>query len=82
MNTGHAAALSLGCCGARAYLDMLTDDTAVFAIPGKSLTAYAQRIQVLARANRTLSKFHQIRRRDMAAGKTPTVRDSLAALKQ
>ena len=33
MNTGHAA-LSLGCCGARAYLDALTDDVAIFAIPG------------------------------------------------
>lgn len=81
MNTGRAA-LSLGCCGARAYLDMFTGDTAVFAIPGKSLTEYTQRIQVLATANATLSKFHQIRRRDIAAGKTPTVKDSLTALKQ
>ena len=35
MNTGRAA-LSLGCCGARAYLDILTDDVAIFAIPGQS----------------------------------------------
>ena len=41
MNTGRAA-LSLGCCGARAYLDVLTDDVAVFAIPGAKLEAYAQ----------------------------------------
>ena len=33
MNTGRAA-LSLGCCGARAYLDVLTEDVAIFAIPG------------------------------------------------
>ena len=32
-NTGRAA-LSLGCCGARAYLDVLTDDVALWAIPG------------------------------------------------
>ncbi len=58
MNTGRAA-LSLGCCGARAYLDILTDDVAVFAIPGAKLEAYARRIQALAKANDVLSKFHQ-----------------------
>jgi hypothetical protein len=79
MNTGRAA-LSLGCCGARAYLDVLTDGVAVFAIPGIKLDSYAQRIQALARANSMLSEFHQIRRRDVAAGQTPTVSDSLAAL--
>lgn len=79
MNTGRAA-LSLGCCGARAYLDVLTDDIAVFAIPGARLEAYAGRIEALAKANAVLSKFHQIRRRDVAAGATPTIKDSLAAL--
>ena len=80
MNTGRAA-LSLGCCGARAYLDHLTDDVAVFAIPGAKLDSYAQRIQTLAKANSVLSKFHQIRRRAVGAGQTPTVNDSLAALR-
>ena len=79
MNTGRAA-LSLGCCGARAYLDVLTDDVAVFAIPGAKLEAYARRIEALAKANAVLSKFHQIRRHDIAAGGTPTVKDSLAAM--
>jgi len=79
MNTGRAA-LSLGCCGARAYLDMLTDDVAVFAIPGARLEAYARRIEALANANRVLSKFHQIRRHDIASGGTPSIKDSLAAL--
>ena len=77
MNTGHAA-LSLGCCGARAYLDTLTDDVAIFAIPGAKLEAYVQRIEALAKANAVLSKFHQIRRRDVQAGKTPTIQESLA----
>src|SRR6202012_5184853 len=58
MNTGRAA-LSLGCCGARAYLDSLTDDVAIFAIPGAGLDAYAQRIEALTKANATLSSFHQ-----------------------
>jgi len=80
MNTGRAA-LSLGCCGARAYLDILTDGIAVFAIPGFKLDAYAQRIQALAKANSILSKFHQIRRRDVGAGQIPSVSDSLAALR-
>jgi uncharacterized protein (DUF169 family) len=79
MNTGRAA-LSLGCCGARAYLDVLTDDVAVFAIPGAKLEAYARRIKALADANAVLSKFHQIRRHDVAAGGTPSIKDSLAAL--
>ena len=79
MNSGRAA-LSLGCCGARAYLDVLTDDVAVFAIPGVKLEAYARRIEALAKANAILSNFHQIRRRDIAAGGTPSVKDSLAAL--
>jgi uncharacterized protein (DUF169 family) len=79
MNSGRAA-LSLGCCGARAYLDVLTDDVALFAIPGKKAEAYARRIEILATANGILSKFHEIRRRDIEAGGAPSVKDSLAAL--
>src|ERR1700761_9339181 len=79
MNTGRAA-LSLGFCGARAYLDALTDDVAVFAIPGSKLEAYVRRIEALAKANGILSTFHQLRRKTIAAGGTPTIKDSLAAL--
>jgi uncharacterized protein (DUF169 family) len=81
MNTGRAA-LSLGCCGARAYLDVLTDDVAVFAIPGAKLEAYTRRIEALAKANEVLSKFHNIRRNSIAAGGIPSIKDSLAALAQ
>jgi uncharacterized protein (DUF169 family) len=79
MNTGRAA-LSLGCCGARAYLDVLTDGVAVFAIPGIKLEAYTRRIESLAKANAVLANFHQIRRQAIAGGATPTVKESLAAL--
>ena len=79
MNTGRAA-LSLGCCGARAYLDVLSNDVAIFAIPGAKLEAYTRRIEALAEANAVLATFHQIRRRAIAAGATPTISDSLAAL--
>jgi uncharacterized protein (DUF169 family) len=79
MNTGRAA-LSLGCCGARAYLDVLTNDVAIFAIPGAKLEAYSRRIEALAKANAVLANFHQIRRDAIAAGATPTIKDSLAAL--
>jgi len=78
-NTG-VAALSLGCCGARAYLDVLTDDIAIFAIPGSKLEAYVQRIDALAGANAVLAKFHRIRRRDIEAGHSPSVKESLAAM--
>jgi len=79
MNTGRAA-LSLGCCGARAYLDILADDVAIFAIPGAELEAYVERIETLAKANKILSAFHQMRRRDVEDGKTPTVQQSLLAM--
>jgi uncharacterized protein (DUF169 family) len=78
-NTGRSA-LSLGCCGARAYLDVLSSDVALYAIPGTTLGQFAERIAALASANEILTKFHQIRRRDIEAGNRPTVQESLAAL--
>lgn len=79
MNTGRAA-LSLGCCGARVYLDVLSEDIAVFAIPGTKLAGYTEKIETLAKANAMLSKFHQLRRLDVEAGRSPTVKESLAAM--
>jgi uncharacterized protein (DUF169 family) len=79
MNTGRAA-LSSGCCGARAYLDTLTDSVAIFAIPAAKLENYVRRIEALAKANAVLAKFHELRRRDVEAGRTPTIKDSMAAL--
>ena len=78
-NSGRSA-LSLGCCGARAYLDVLMPDVALYAIPGHSIGAFAERIAALANANGILNKFHQIRRADIEHGKTPSIQDSLAAL--
>ena len=78
-NTGRAA-LSLGCCGARAYLDVLTDDVALWAIPGSKLDLYAERIAVLAKANAVLKTFHQVRRKYVEVGMSPTIKESLAAI--
>lgn len=78
-NSGRSA-LSLGCCGARAYLDVLRDDVALYAVSGAMLDAFTERVAALAKANAILSQFHQIRRRDVAAGKSPSVRESLAAM--
>jgi hypothetical protein len=39
-----------------------------------------QRIAVLSKANSVLAKFHSIRRDQIAAGATPSIKDSLAAL--
>ena len=47
---GGTAAMSLGCCGARAYLDALSDDLALWALPGSGLEAYCEQIAVLAGA--------------------------------
>jgi uncharacterized protein (DUF169 family) len=74
------SALSLGCCGARAYLDVLTDDVAMYGVPGARLQELAERIAALASANATLTQFHQRRRNDIESGKSPSVMDSLAAL--
>jgi uncharacterized protein (DUF169 family) len=78
-NTGRTA-LSLGCCGARAYLDVLTPDVALYAIPGSKLAAFTERVAALAAANSVLTQFHTLRRRDVEAGKHPTVKESLAAM--
>lgn len=79
LNRGNAA-MSLGCCGARAYLDTLTDDVAMWAFPGGKLEQYNTEIAALARANKTLTTFHMRRREDVEAGKQPTVRQSLERL--
>jgi uncharacterized protein (DUF169 family) len=79
LNSGRAA-MSLGCCGARAYLDLLSDSVALWALPGSKTNEYAEQIAILARANRTLSLFHERRRDDIASGKRPTVRQSLERL--
>jgi uncharacterized protein (DUF169 family) len=79
VRTGRAA-LSLGCCGARAYLDVLREDVALWAFPGHRIEEYAARIDELAKANSVLSRFHELRRVDIDAGLTPTVAESLARL--
>jgi uncharacterized protein (DUF169 family) len=78
-NSGRAA-LSLGCCGARAYLDALTDDVALWALPGAQLEAYVAKVEKLSKANDLLTTFHTLRRQDVAAGQTPTYGESLARL--
>jgi uncharacterized protein (DUF169 family) len=74
------AATSLGCCGARAYLDALSDSVALWAFPGSKLEQYGVEIVTLARANKTLTTFHTRRREDVEAGKRPTVQQSLDRL--
>jgi uncharacterized protein (DUF169 family) len=79
INKGRAA-MSLGCCGARAYLDVLADSVAMWAFPGNKLEQYCAEVVNLARANKTLAAFHTRRKEDVASGKRPTVRQSLERL--
>jgi uncharacterized protein (DUF169 family) len=79
LNHGNAA-MSLGCCGARAYLDTMTDSVAMWALPASKLDRYCAEIAGLARANKTLATFHSRRREDVESGKRPTVRQSLERL--
>ena len=81
VNTGKPA-LSLGCCGARAYLDVMTDDFALWALPGARIEEYAERIKVMAQANQILTQFHTLRRGDVEAGKSPSVQESLVRLQE
>lgn len=80
INTSRAA-LSLGCCGARAYLSVLTDDVALWGLPGKTIDRYAERIVALAHANEVLQKFHSLRMQDVAEGRKPSYEQSLARLR-
>ena len=79
VNHGQAA-VSLGCCGARAYLDALSDDVALWALPGSRLDRYCEQIAAFAGANRTLATFHERRRMDVESGGRPTVHESLQRL--
>jgi uncharacterized protein (DUF169 family) len=78
-NTGRTA-VSAGCCGARAYLDVLKPDVSLFAVPGPILEAFTDRVVELARANSVLTAFHTLRRRDIEAGRRPSIQESLAAM--
>jgi uncharacterized protein (DUF169 family) len=81
VNTKRAA-MSLGCCGARAYFEGLSDDIALWALPGSNLKQYANHISKLVAANQVLSKFHQLRRRDVEAGANPSYSESLTRLEE
>jgi len=78
MNSGRAA-MSLGCCGARAYLDCFTEEKAIFALPGSKLEAYVDRIRALTKANGVLGRFHELRRKQVASGGRPSIEESLSA---
>ncbi|MFQ5780178.1 MAG: DUF169 domain-containing protein [Nitrospiria bacterium] len=71
------AAVSLGCCGARTYLDALFGEVALWALPGEKIEQYCEQITVLAKANRSLTLFHHRRKEDVATGEKPTVQESL-----
>lgn len=77
---GGSAAMSLGCCGARAYLDILTDSVNLWVLPGAKLERYCAEIASFARSNQILATFHTRRREDVEAGQQPTVKQSLKRL--
>ena len=59
-------AMSLGCIGARTYVEV-PDDRAIVVIPGAALDGVAERLGTLAKANRDLAAFHQKKKADYAA---------------
>ena len=78
-NSGRSAA-SLGCCGARAYLDVLSDDVAMWGLHGGKIEQYVSEIETLAKANAILTQFHERRRSDIESGELPSVAESLSRL--
>jgi uncharacterized protein (DUF169 family) len=81
INSGRAA-MSLGCCGARAYVGPLTDDVAIWAFPGPRIGEYVDRIATLSKANDVLRQFHQIRGADVDSGARPTYEQSLGRMSE
>ena len=79
LNTSRAAS-SLGCCGARAYLEAMSDEVALWGLPGAEFEAYVDAIEVMSKANAVLSKFHELRRTAVESGESPTVEQTLAGL--
>ena len=57
--------LSLGCIGARTYVEV-PDDRAIVIIPGGALDQIASKLGSLAKANRDMAAFHQQRKSDYA----------------
>jgi len=79
INTGRTA-LSLGCCGARAYLDVLSPEVALYAVPAARLEAFTERVAALAKANGVLTQCHTLRRKAVEQGHRPSIMESLGAM--
>src|SRR5262249_42594086 len=57
---------SLGCIGNRVYTD-LGDDEFYYALPGKHLTAIADKLVMIVNANAELEKYHRARQAEARA---------------
>ena len=79
VSQGRSAA-SLGCCGARAYIDTLDSGATLWALAGDKLAECVDEIEILAKANQVLSKFHELRQGAIASGATPSVAETLSKL--
>jgi hypothetical protein len=60
----------------------MTDDFALWALPGARISEYAEGIKRLAHANQVLTQFHKLRRSDVEAGRSPSVKESVIRLQQ
>lgn len=56
-----AVTMSLGCIGARTYVEV-PDDRAIVVIPGAAIDGVAEKVAGLAKANRDLAAYHQGRK--------------------
>lgn len=74
------AAMSLGCCGARAYLDAMNNQIALWALPAGKLVKYSEQMEIMAKANSILTQFHESRKSDVSAGRQPSVQETLESI--
>ena len=77
-NTGRSA-LSLGCCGAHLY-GRADERRGALGNSWFQTRTLRERIAALAQANAVLTTFHQVRRKDVEDGKSPTIKESLVAM--
>jgi uncharacterized protein (DUF169 family) len=62
---GQGMVASLGCIGNRVYTDLPADELYVV-VRGKQLAAITEQLKTIADANRTLSDYHEGRRKSLA----------------
>lgn len=74
------AAVSFGCCGARAYVAGLDASKHLWVFPAKKISAYADALATFVNANAFLSKTHTSRNASFKKGAKPEIKEVVAKI--